>query len=308
MSVVVCALLVLAQSQSTEYVYDLNGRRVPLLTGASTNGTTRTGIPSANGREVALETVEEQVLEDGPSGRVIERTLRRNSPDGVLLPPEKIRVEERRNSDGSTTMETTVYRGDINGRLNVAERQTTETRRAGDQITASTTVARPTINGGLDVVERRETTGRETKTDAQEDTVVYRRDANGNFTQAVRLLTEKKMGANSLTETVTEYQAATASGQLELSGQRTTRERRNADGTVLRETDLFGTVAAGRACAGKLVLREQQRVEQTRTDGGVVESFSIRRPDITDQRVGGYVKISERVCTGNCLAPAKPQP
>lgn len=91
-------IVLLALLAFQEYTYDSNGRKVQ--------------APNPN-----PDMVEERVVEEGGGRKVIERNIRR--ADGQ---PERVRIEERKNADGSVTTETAVYRGDLNGRLNLAQR------------------------------------------------------------------------------------------------------------------------------------------------------------------------------------------
>jgi hypothetical protein len=64
----------------------------------------------------------------------------------------------------------------------------------------------------------------------------------------------------------------------------------------------------------KMRVLEQQIIERhTNSDGSVAETFSVRRPSMSDpNRLGELQKISETVCKGKCepekapTEPAKP--
>src|SRR5258708_22172228 len=125
-----------AQSSSTSYLTDINGRRVE---GVS-NTTAVVGIKdvektellrSINGREVPLEQVEQKVLREDSSGRTVEKIRRRFDGTGRLSSTEREVTEEQRRSDGSGTSRSVVYRNDVNGNSVEAERRVTETRVQG---------------------------------------------------------------------------------------------------------------------------------------------------------------------------------
>ena len=270
------AILVLFAFQ--DYTYDLNGRKVV--------------APNAN-----PDRVEERVVEESGGRKVIERTIRR--ADGQ---PEKVRIEERKNADGSVTTETAVYRGDLNGRLNLAEKRISELRQTATQIAETTVVERGGINGGLEVVEKLERTGTIAPKVTQEEVRTFRKDQNGSFREAARQNIERREDNGKVTEQVAEYQSATADGRLQLSGQKVSSEVKRADGTLVKQVEVYGMAQPGRTSrAGELKLREEQLIEQ-RPAGGqtVVESFSVRRPNLDGKASGDFLKVSERVCQKSC--------
>ncbi|MCL5742911.1 MAG: hypothetical protein M1541_03135 [Acidobacteria bacterium] len=113
---VLCMAGWLAGQQSsqkiTSYVFDGMGHR----TQASRSTSTRTGSDtriierrqSVNGGEVPLDSVQERVVSDSGGVRIVERIVRRYDADGHPGPPEKTRIEERQEADGSTTTTTTL--------------------------------------------------------------------------------------------------------------------------------------------------------------------------------------------------------
>ncbi|MBY0507989.1 MAG: hypothetical protein K2X03_29015 [Bryobacteraceae bacterium] len=270
------AFLVLFAFQ--DYTYDLNGRKVI--------------APNQN-----PDQVEERILEDAGGRKVIERTIRR--ADGQ---PEKVRIEERKNADGSVTTETAVYRGDLNGRLNLAEKRVSELRKTATHIEESTVVQRGSLNGGLEVVEKRERSGTIAPKVTQEEVRTFRKDANGGFREAARQSIERREENGKVTENVAEYQAATGDGQLQLSGQKVSNAVKRPDGTTVTQVEVYGMAQPGRASrAGELKLREQQLIEQRPAGGqSVVESFSVRRPDLDGKVSGDFLKVSERTCQKAC--------
>lgn len=261
-----------------EYGYDTNGRKVLM--------------PNEN-----PDRVEERVVEEAGGRKVTERTIRRS--DGQ---PEKVRIEERKNADGSVTTETSLYRGDLNGRLNLAEKRVSELRKTATRLEETTVVQRGSFNGGLEVVERLERTGTIAPKVTQEEVRTLRKDTNGSFREAVRQNIERREENGKVVERVAEYQAATADGRLQLSAQRVASEVKRPDGTVVKQVDIYGMAQAGRPSQpGELKLREQQLIEQRPGTGqNVVESFSIRRPDLEGKLSGDFQKIAERTCQKSC--------
>src|SRR5258706_4814923 len=96
--------LLLAQSSSTSYLTDLNGRRVEAIATVATKaapGTTETTelLRSVNGREVPLEQVETRVIRDDAGGKVVEKIVRRYDQTGRLASTERELTEEEKRPD-----------------------------------------------------------------------------------------------------------------------------------------------------------------------------------------------------------------
>src|SRR5438270_6148088 len=85
---------------SRNYSLDVNGQRVrgPEITETKTKTSyERTErLQSINGRLVPLERIEERIIRDDSSGRVLERIVYRFDPDGRPSPPEKSLIEEQK--------------------------------------------------------------------------------------------------------------------------------------------------------------------------------------------------------------------
>lgn len=303
-AVFVC-LPALAQqsSRSANYTYDVNGRRVEGLSSRKYNSSSAQSMRSYNGREAPIEEVEEKVLSQGPDGKVVERTIRPFDTDGRPMPPRKIRIEERRNPDGTATLTTSEYRGDLNGRLELWERSVASVRKSGDVERTETVVERPTLNGDLNVVEKREQTARKAPSGSQEESVIYRKDENGRFVPSEKQVTERTESRGEVTENTVHYARGTSG--LEFDEQQVSRTRKGARGTEVREVDVFMPVQPGRMNeTGKPQLRERQLYETKPGAGNsTVETFSVSRPSISDpKRFTAFEKIGERVCTGDCTA------
>ena len=304
-----CVSAALAQQSAkleNSYIYDVNGRRVE--TGISVLSTQSKGASStveralnANGRLAPLEAIEEQVLREDANGRIVERTIRRYDANGIPGPPEKQRIEETRQADGGTRTLTTLYRGDINGALQIAERTVAETRKNADTETTRVTVEKPSLNGAFEAVERRESTNRKTAAGLATEASTYRRDENGRFFEAQRLLSETKTVNGQSVANLSQYELKNS--RMELSGQTVTRTRRQPDGSETSEVEIYKVDVPGRpVTAGKPVLLEQQLIERQPGQGqSLVESVTVRRtsPNAPD-RLGEPRKISERVCQGSC--------
>ena len=112
-SVFVTAGLSLAQQTATSSgTFDINGRRVE---GASSLVNQSPGsadrietVRSVNGRSVPVESVEDKIVSESGGVKIIERVVKRYDANGWPGPPEKVHIEERKNSDGSVNMATSV--------------------------------------------------------------------------------------------------------------------------------------------------------------------------------------------------------
>lgn len=257
------------------YVYDVDGRRVLL--------------PAPE------EKRERRVVEEGPNGRVSEEIVERRDANGNKLPPEKLRVVEKQGPDGSTIVETTKYESDLNGRLAATERAVVTTQQQSGQTKTISVVERPTVNGSFAAVEKTasQTTSAYGKQQTNRSTYVL--DQSGNFVEAVRELIEKAPEGKGAKEVTQEFRNA-PTGKMELTGQKIKIDSLNPDGTSTSEITVYGVAAPGRSADGPLKLREQQLITTRPGPGNtVIESISVRRPDLADSKLGVYQKVGEKV-------------
>lgn len=298
----VSASLALAQqSQTSNLTFDVNGHPVE---GATSMVSRSPGsadrietVRSINGRNVPVESVEDKVISDSGGVKVVERLVKRYDAGGRSGAPEKVRIEERKNPDGSVNTSTSVLRADINGTYAVAERSVTESRKSGDTTVSSTVIERPTLNGSMQAVERKEDTRRESADGSvSENSTILRRDTNGRFAETARQVVEKTVSNGKIVENTATYEAT--SGQMELVQQTVSKE---VTGSNQREVDVFEAGLLGRAGDNTPQLREQRLIEKKPTATGAVESISIRRPSPSDPgKLGIPQKVGEVVCTGKC--------
>lgn len=295
-------------ASSTTYTYDGAGRRSVAATQATVTGPggsahTET-VVDMNGRRVPLEAAEETVLSDGPEGRVVERIVKKFDSQGRLTGQEKVRIEESKNADGSSsTVRATVYDRDLNGRFELRERSTTTTNKDGSTVNAETLIERPNANGRLDLDERKVVVKTGDENASLQDTTVFRKDQHGAFSAAVREVTETKKEGERTVANTSQYNSA-STGKMELVGQKLSQAVKNADGSETVVEDVFGTHNPGQVSSGynkEPKLRERRLIERVPANGkGHVETFSVQRPSIDGGRLGDPQKVSETVCTGNC--------
>ena len=291
-------------STSVKLTPDLNGN---LVAGASIsekqtpNGLQVTEkMQSINGSLVPRERVQERVIKDDASGRIIERMIYPYDQTGHPGPPEKTIIQEQKGSSGSTT-HVTSYRGDINGNMVLYERSASETHINGSQESTETTVERNTMNG-LEPVEKKTITKSGAKDNYEQNTVTYRKGESG-FYPAVKETTTHTKQNGVTTENSAEYEAA-SSGAMELHSQTVKRMAKNPDGSEVSEVDLYAKAVAGLVNPpdSKLSLKEHDTIERKAAAGGTVrETVSARRPSISDPNTLGPEKlISETICKGKC--------
>src|SRR5579862_4560445 len=115
---------------------NVNGDRVadgPTVLHSKSDGRSDTTeiVQSINGRSVPIERVEQRVLSEDSSGRVVERLIRRYDQTGSPTTPVKEIIAEQKRPDGSSTKQVSTFRGDINGGMQLVEKSITEARVSG---------------------------------------------------------------------------------------------------------------------------------------------------------------------------------
>lgn len=305
LSFVATACLLGQESSTVKLIPDTNGNFVPATQRSETvtpNGGVQVTekMQSINGGLVPRERVEERVIKDDASGRIVERVVRTYDQTGHPGPPEKTVIEEQKNSSGSTTRSTT-YRGDISGNMVLFERSSSETHVTGTDRSTETTVERQTLNG-LAPVEKKSTTQTGSKDEYEENTVTYRAGQSG-FYPAVKTSTTHSLHDGVATENTAEYEVG-ASGNLELHSQKVAHIAKRLDGSETTEVDLFSKGVPGTVDSpdAQLKLKEREIVEKKPGPGGTVrETVAVRRPSVSDPNTLGPEKvISETVCRGKC--------
>lgn len=310
-SCVLTLVLSLAAQQSTQsstnYTRDANGHAVP---GASYSTSTDNGnsvtteyMTSVNGRRVPSESTEERVLRSDSTGRTVERIIRRYDQNGNPGPVERQKIEERNNPDGTISSVTAVYRGDLNGRMELAERVTAEASKSGNTVTTNTQVERPTLNGTVEVAERKlsSVTGTGTGGASHSEATTYRKDPTGRFVESVRVVSDSQVQNGQTVQNTAQFERLQGE-RLQLHSQTVTRSRKNPDGTESREVDIFRHVPGRAESTATPRLTERQIIEQRREGGRLVERKTAQKPTISDpDRLGAAELIGERVCTGKCI-------
>jgi len=258
---------------------------------------------SVNGRMVPLERVEEKVLRDDASGRVVERIIHRYDPQGNPTAPVRETIEQQKRPDGSSTTTATTYRGDINGSMQLAQKSVTELTKSGAEERSETVVQKPTINGLLDTVEKQDKVKVTEPNGFREDATTYRPGGNGGFYAAVRTVTDHTQDGAEVKENTVEYEA-NPGGALQVHSQTVATTNTASDGSKDTVLNVYKANVPGNidpTTAG-LKLQEQQLVQsQKGANGTVTETLSIRRPTVSDPNTLGPARqISQTVCQGDC--------
>ena len=302
----------LSAQQATTYTksaVDLNGRPVvegpQIVENKGPNGAEITEkTRSINGREVPLERIEERVLRNDATGKVIERLIRRYDPTGNRMMPVKEIIEEQKRPDGGSTIQTTTYEGDINGRLQISSRSISDLQKSGSSETAETVLERPTINGSMDAVSKETAIKIKQSNGYQESITTYRKNNSGDFYPAVKIAKEHSESDGQAIDNSAEYEIG-ARGELRLHGQKVEKTVKRPDGSEDVQVEIFGQNVAGRAGSvesNALKLQEQDIIERRRVGpNAVVETLSLRRTSIADSNtLGPLQEVSQTTCRGKC--------
>ena len=308
-SVIVSAVALYAQGTNvSSTAVDVNGHRVSDAPQVSTtkSGNTSDTIEtsqSVNGRTVPLQRIEERVLRDDASGKVLERTIRNYDMQGNPTTPVKETIEEQKRPDGSSTTIATTYRGDINGRMQLAEKSVTELHKSGSEERSEKVVQRPTINGSLDTVEKQDQVKVIQPNGYRQEATTYRRNGSGGFYTAVRTVTDHAQQGSDSSDNTVEYEANPA-GTLAMHSQTVTKTVTAANGSKDSVVDIYSVNVPGTVGAPESALKLQERQviqSQKGPNDTVTQTLSVRRPSVSDPNtLGPLQQLSQTVCTGDC--------
>ena len=307
-----CASLALAQSRGSSttglIVPDLNGNRVEAAVYTAKDGDRQELTQSVNGRKVPLQQSETHVLSDGPNGKTTETLTRKYGATGQLISTERTVVEEKKLPNGAVIHATT-YRSDLNGRMAESERRTIESLTQGPTSSTNITVSRPGISGSFDVAEKRSVISNADGKTLQETEVVQIPAANGQLMEAARLVREQSTVNGTTTSTEVRYEPD-FSGKMSLASQQVATIKKDSDGTLVTQVDLYAPAAYGIAREQNATpkLKEQDIIVRREKNGVVTETTTVSRPTLQDpSRLGPSSPVSEFVCTGKCDGPLKPE-
>jgi len=303
-----CSLLLLnsvafAQSTSSVYMTDVNGRRAEAAELTQKDGTRTERTQSINGRERPVESVEQRVLRDDSSGKTTETLVRKYDGNGQLASTIRTVKQEQKDASGNVRSRSTTYLSEANGPTREIERANSETRIQGGTQTEQTAIERPNLNGSFELAEKRDTVTQASGAGSHATEKIYRKDVSGGFQEAVRRVTDVRQSGDQVIEQQVFYEPGVA-GQLRLSRQSVSTTTKRPDGSEVSEVNLYASGAYGVAQEAEAPqqIKEQQLIERKPAPGGaVIEKTSVRRPSIADpKRLGEFHEISEIVCRGKC--------
>jgi hypothetical protein len=305
-----CVLAPLAaqetSGQSNAWTKDINGNRVYgpgfSYTEAPKSSQRMETMRSMNGRNVPIQTTEDKVLQDNSQGKVVERVIRKYDGNGNPGSAIIVHIEEKKNPDGSSTLQLSSYETDINGNKQLFERATSQVRKSGENTKeTSTTIERGTINGALQTVERDASTERKVGDQTSVESTTYRRDVSGNFMPYSQEVKQVSKTGGVQTADTSHYELG-PDGKLGLATRTIDHVTKGANGVEVVDTDVYSRFSAGHAADVNTSAprrQEQIRTERAPGPGGVmVETRSVRARLASDpSQFGQYQKVSQTTYT-----------
>lgn len=306
----------LGQSTVTTYTPDLANGGYAVSSASTSSDHTQTQITqSLNGVQVPLEQHQQRVIRSDATGSVIETIVRRYTPDGQFASTERTVTETHTHADGSSTVQSSTYRTDVNGTEAPVERRTIDTQVAGKITTTNTVIEQAGQSGSFEPVEKHaEVTedlsqGKEKKRSTTES--IYRASAGEGFREAVRTVTTQTQSDDKTVEDVADYEPGITAGSLEFQERRVSTTTTTPGGNQSTIVNVYAPSADGVAQSPDAPpqLKQQQIITRIKNpDGSVVDTFSIREPNVSEPtELGAVRQITQTVCTGNCgAAPTVP--
>ncbi|MBI1357093.1 MAG: hypothetical protein GC160_22355 [Acidobacteria bacterium] len=291
--------------QSSGTSLDSNGRQRQGLMADSvsrTDGTTahtRT-LQSINGRTVPYITEKETKLPTTGGGPAVsEKRIQRYDPNGRPSQQELVRTEERKLPGGAVERVETVYREDLNGKMQAVEKTISTTSEKGSVKTTTKQTEKPSINGRFEPFLREESTERKiSDTQATVETVRKAGLGGGLEVVAREESTMTKDGDVATTETK-RYERQPMSGDMALASRSVGRLEERSDGSVVEKVETYGYKTAGGAInlnATRPTLQEvTERRQTTDADGTVHEKITTRGLDNANTTQLGPPTIKEAV-------------
>jgi len=300
--------LALAQSTTTTYHRDINGRLVV----ASTSSVTADGeqsqelVENINGRTIPRSQTTEKIVLAGTKHSIRERVTKDLDPNGVSSGTTRTVIEATAGSGGAKTVKETVFRNTLNGQPKEEQHSTSETRVVGNVTTTDVVVERVDISGrSFSPFERRTIVTTGTPQNKQTVETVLQPDQSGRFVLLQRQETNV-VSQNGETKITTSLFEPHGASEPTLTSQHVSTITTKPDGTQITESNIYVPAGVGRAqsLGSRPDLQEQQIIERHESaDGSVKETVSVRTPVSTDSgRLGPPQFVSETVCRGKCIA------
>lgn len=309
--------LCLGQSTVTTYTPDLANGGYAVSSASSSSDHTQTQITqSLNGGQVPLEQHEQRVIRSDSTGSVIESIVRRYDPDGQFASTERTLTETHTHPDGSSTVQSTTFRADVNGTEQPVERRTVDTQVAGKTTTNNTVIEQPGQSGSLEPVEKQaevtEDLSQGTQKKSSTTESIYRANPGEGFREAVRKVTTETQSDDQTVNDVTDYEPGTTAGSLEFQERRVSTTTTAPNGSQSTIVNVYAPSVDGvvQSSDQPPQLKQQQIITRIKNpDGSVVDTLSVREPNLSDPtRLGDARQITQTVCTGNCGGPPTAPP
>lgn len=321
LSTLAAAGLALGQSSTTTYTADYaNGGFTPSTSSVSSDHTQTQVTQSLNGTQVPLEQRQERVIGKAADGTVTTETIvRKYDPTGEFAATERTITESRKTPGGGSVATSMVYRTDVNGQEQRAERKVMETQVAGSTTSVNTVVDRPNMDGSFQTAEKRSAITKVAQYSAAKQSTtsesVYRADPSGGFVEAERKVTTETQSGKETVVNTTTYQPDGIVGALQFQEQRVATSSTAPDGSTVTRVEVYAPAADGIAREAGVppqLKQEQIITHEKASDGSYVEVLSVREPSVSDPNLGNSRVISKTVCTGKCdgapVAPATAKP
>jgi hypothetical protein len=238
----------------------------------------------SDGRFEPFQDIEtETVKVDAHTVRTVTRSFARNS-EGAKTLVQVTEEETRSSATGDSNMVRTVSNPDVNGRLQVVQRQVGETKQVGKGVEETkTTVMLPSINGGLAPAmktQERRTTGANDTVESQKTTLLP--DGSGNFqVSEVRQAIIKQDGKNSSSDE--RVSRPGSDGKLGEISRTVSRDSEGASGEKRSTVDTYSLDVPGSTRDGSLHLVERATTSQrTSSTGQQTTEQQVERPNPGD--------------------------
>ena len=244
-----------------------------------------------DGRYVPYLDVETETVQvDANTVKTIARSYVRDANGAKAL--SQVTEEEAHNLPGGSNVVRTTSNPDVDGKLQVVQREIEETRKAGAETEETLkTVLLPSINGGLapamKVEEQRRHTGNDT---VETQTTTSMPDGAGNWqTGEVRNTTERTGKNASKEDSVSQPDAE---GRMTQVSRTVTKETESASGEKSSTVESYSNSVPGAAPDGGLHLVERAtRVEHTSQSGEQTTQRQVEQANPGDPAAGLRITV-----------------
>ncbi len=291
--------------QTTRFRYNTSGRRVEeQATSASSRDGAAGGsvetLANINGRRVPYIRETEKVVSKGPGTTVTEKRTQRYDVAGRPTRQDLVRVEERRERDGTVVTTSTVYRENLNGRMEVVERETTRTKETGSTTATTTTTEQVSVNGGFRAMRRVESVER--KQGENRSTLETTRsvgDGSGRLQVASREETALSKAGNVATTETKVFSKNEMTGRMRQTERTVGRLVEQADGSSTEKIETYGFATQGGGTnvnASRMTLQEVvERRTTVKANGETMERTSVRSRDVANPSQLAAARVSQKV-------------